>query len=337
MSIESSARPIFAAHQTFHPRFGWLKKGLDAVATNKSVFSAEDAPVILGVGKNMVEAIKFWSQAFRIIAQDEITSSSRSTNYCPTHFGIAMLSDEGFDPYLEDATSLWIMHWMLCSPISFAPVWWAFINEFNPTEFSDEILFEFIKSRIEASLWKTPSDSSLNKDVDALLRMYTRRAAKGRQTVDDLLDSPFRDLGLISESATKSGFYRINNGAKPTLTSAAVAFSAMDYMATFDPDARTISFTRLAFEINSPGRVFHIPIEVLSDYLNDSFLSECGIRVASPGGVQQLVLDEAPAQVALRILNEYFNRKPKETLKFVVAGPRARTSADAPILLEVLT
>ena len=30
MSMELYAVPSFAAHQTFHPRFGWIKKGYDA-------------------------------------------------------------------------------------------------------------------------------------------------------------------------------------------------------------------------------------------------------------------------------------------------------------------
>ena len=50
--------PIFARHETFHPRFGWLKKGFDAAVEEPEVFLREDAPVQLGVGKN-IEPRKF--------------------------------------------------------------------------------------------------------------------------------------------------------------------------------------------------------------------------------------------------------------------------------------
>ena len=53
------ANPIFARHETFHPRFGWLKKGFDKVSENGEIFSNDMAPVVMGVGKNMVNAIKY--------------------------------------------------------------------------------------------------------------------------------------------------------------------------------------------------------------------------------------------------------------------------------------
>ena len=56
-------KPIFARHETFHPRFGWFKKGFDkneVFSTNK-----KGATTILGVGKNMVNSIRYWSLAFK--------------------------------------------------------------------------------------------------------------------------------------------------------------------------------------------------------------------------------------------------------------------------------
>ncbi len=50
--------PICARHETFHPRYLWLKKGFDKASENSDVFNQEDATIILGVGKNMVKAIR---------------------------------------------------------------------------------------------------------------------------------------------------------------------------------------------------------------------------------------------------------------------------------------
>jgi len=57
---QNQLKPIFARHETFHPRFGWLKKGFDRARDNSRLFLAEDAPVVLGVGKNMVRSIRYW-------------------------------------------------------------------------------------------------------------------------------------------------------------------------------------------------------------------------------------------------------------------------------------
>ena len=53
----------FSGHDSFQCRHLWLKKGFDFVKSGKS-FSDEDAVVILGVGKNMVNSIRFWMKAF---------------------------------------------------------------------------------------------------------------------------------------------------------------------------------------------------------------------------------------------------------------------------------
>ena len=57
----------FARHETFCPRYGWLKKGFEGVNSDRSVFDSADAIERLGVGKNMVRAIRFWCVAFHLI------------------------------------------------------------------------------------------------------------------------------------------------------------------------------------------------------------------------------------------------------------------------------
>ncbi len=103
MSLEQSALPVFAGHQTFHPRFGWIKKGYDAVNVDPEVFNNPEAPLLLGVGKNMVEAIRFWGIATKAWAKIPHTSKKRTHLYVPTGFGKALLADDGFDPILGTA------------------------------------------------------------------------------------------------------------------------------------------------------------------------------------------------------------------------------------------
>jgi hypothetical protein len=67
---------VFARHETFHPRFGWLKKGFDRASEDSEVFLREDAPVQLGVGKNMVRSIRYWCVAFKLLADDQPTRLS---------------------------------------------------------------------------------------------------------------------------------------------------------------------------------------------------------------------------------------------------------------------
>ena len=43
------------------------KKGLKEFNQNNNIFSESNAPLVLGVGKNMVNSIKYWLGAYQII------------------------------------------------------------------------------------------------------------------------------------------------------------------------------------------------------------------------------------------------------------------------------
>src|SRR5687767_1084082 len=130
MTLETFAAPTFAAHQTFHPRFGWIKKAYEAAAVDPDMFNKPDAPIRLGVGKNMVEAIRFWGTATHVIVREKNPNRPRMSVTYATNVGRALLDDKiGLDPYLEDPTSLWMLHWLaICSP-TILPVWWSTFND----------------------------------------------------------------------------------------------------------------------------------------------------------------------------------------------------------------
>jgi len=92
----------FSGHETFACRHYWLKKGYDFVAHQKK-FTADNAVVDLGVGKNMVISIHYWLRAFDIIDdKDDLTDLAQ-----------CLFSDDGWDPFLEDEATLWLLHYKL--------------------------------------------------------------------------------------------------------------------------------------------------------------------------------------------------------------------------------
>ena len=71
----------------------WLDcKGLSAYQQDPKIFNEVDAPLKLGVGKNMVSSIKYWLKAYDIISPEgEITE-----------FGTKIFDlTAGLDPYSE--------------------------------------------------------------------------------------------------------------------------------------------------------------------------------------------------------------------------------------------
>ncbi len=97
------ANLVFSGHDTFYCRHYWLKKGYDHIASNRSF--GDKSVIQLGVGKNMVSSIRFWARCFGILDEDDKISPVAQQ----------LLSDDGFDPYLEDRATLWLLHYFLVS------------------------------------------------------------------------------------------------------------------------------------------------------------------------------------------------------------------------------
>lgn len=305
MTLEQSTTPMFANHQTFHPRFGWIKKGYDAAARDPNIYNEKAAPVDLGVGKNMVEAIRFWTLATKMIARSPHPDRPRTSVYSPTRLGRALLDDRfGFDPYMEDPATLWILHWQAITERSILPVWRLTFNDFSAVEFTDEELLDFCLGEIAATTWNQPMKSSVQKDVDCLLRMYSSREAQGRQGLDDLLDSPFRELGLIrpTPGAGRRNTYRLLRGAKPSLPAAAIAYACLDYMSRSADGSATVTLTRLATDPGSPGRIMKISENDIAEAIEQSARLAGHLRLTRPAGSTQLTVTAPPGQVAYEVL-----------------------------------
>lgn len=327
MSLEQFAQPVFAGHQTFHPRFGWIKKGFDACSADPDAFNAIDAPLRLGVGKNMVEAIRFWCLATRVTARVPHPTRSRTTVSVPTGLGEALLGRNGLDPYFEDPSTLWLLHWQAVSVGSMLPIWWSVFNDLPALEFADEDLQRFCEEEIGSTTWSQPKASSIKKDVDCLLRMYSNRELTGRQTIDDLLDSPFREIGLIVPSPTAARTHRFVRGTKPTLASPVIAYACLDYMSRSEGTSRAVSLSRLTADPGSPGRLFKLTEDAILDALEAETSQSDVMQLASPGGASQLIVDADPAETAQALMvKHHVHRGRKESSKVPghLAGVRAR-------------
>ena len=230
MRLVEATEPTFARHETFHPRYGWFRKAYTFVAKDPHIFLRDDATVQIGVGKNMVRAIRFWGLAAKLITEDLKAPKPRSPDLITTHLGDELFGDSGWDRYMEDPGTLWLLHWLLLAPPSRLPVWWLAFNEFHAVEFTDEDLKAAIDTQLEAAGgWASPYPSSIKKDISALLRTYAPAERSGRTGIDDILDCPFRELNLIGRSVATSR-YRFTLGAKATLPPAILTYAVLDYI-----------------------------------------------------------------------------------------------------------
>ncbi len=180
-------KTAFGRHESFALRYSWLTKGY---RTDRQVFNSDNATVELGVGKNMVKSIQYWLKACQIV--DE--------NMEHTKIGDAIFSDKGFDPYLEDEATIWIIHWLLVTNSELATALYWFFNNFHKPEFSAQevqtALTDFAKEKLKV---KTAA-KTIQNDVLLILRMYTQNRTNKRTPLEESLDSPLSMLRLISHS-----------------------------------------------------------------------------------------------------------------------------------------
>ena len=303
MRLVEAAKPTFARHETFHPRYGWFRKAYAATKRDPHIFTREDAPASIGVGKNMVRAIRFWGLAAKLIDGD------RQTGSVSMKFGHALFGESGWDPYMEDPGTLWLLHWKLLAPPSLLPVWWIAFNEFHAVEFTDEVLDHAVTVGLDSvGEWKKPHSSSVRKDVNALLRTYApaERSKRSGHSIDDRLDCPLRELGLIRRSQA-TGSYRFVLGAKPTLPPAIVSYAVLNYLACTKTGGNTATLSRLAHEPGAPGYAFKLAEADLFAALQQMATTTDALELASPNGVPQLSWSGDPADVADEVLSSYYN------------------------------
>ena len=326
MRLVDAVKPTFARHETFHPRYGWFRKAYSFVAADRHVFGREDAAVRIGVGKNMVRAIRFWGLAAKLIEVDERSSNRRASELTPTRWGYALFGDSGWDRYMEDPGTLWLLHWLLLAPPSLLPVWWLAFNGFHAVEFDDDDLLGAVTAQIEAVAdWKAPHSSSVRKDVSAMLRTYAPAERSSRSGIEDVLDCPLRELNLIGRSVGTNR-YRFAFGAKPTLPPAVLAYAALDYIARTPTGANTITLGRLAHEPGAPGKIFKLTEGELLAALEPLSGETDELALTTSTGAVQLSWSGDPSEIATAILDRYYGCSRSDNRAELAAHDDARST-----------
>lgn len=306
MRIRSDAlMPLFARHETFHPRNGWLTKAVDAVDVDPYVFTRDRAPIDLGVGKNMVRAIRYWGIACKVFEETAREGDSRAIPLRVTPMGQLLLGRQGWDRYIEDPRTLWLLHWELLRPPVMAPVWWWAFNQFDAVEFEAADLERFAIEAMIDEGWAGPAVSSVAKDVDCLLRMYGRRSRVGGE---EWLDSPFASLELIEPVPGQSRRWRF--GSARMLEPAIVAYAALDCLRRWEASAKTVSLARLAAAPGGPGRAFRLTESALAAALGVAAQQVQGLTVAAPAGLTQLIANRDVGVLQLELLARAYGRGP---------------------------
>jgi hypothetical protein len=282
----------FSGHETFHCRSFWLKKGYDHVKHGRT-FTDPDAVVHLGVGKNMVTSIRFWLRAFDMA--DESTQL--------TELGKRLLDDEGWDPYLEDVGSLWLLHYKLVTR-KHASIYHIIFRElrdrlpeFNAQSLADHVLAEKQKGNA----------GTLEKDFSVFVRNYLQRASADVDDFAGLLSELelVREIKLeATEGATRKDrtVYFIDRTKRLSLPPRILLFAILESI----PDQMSISLNTLMDGEESLGKVFALHRDGMYELLEDIAKLYNGITISREAGVVELQFTNRPDQWAV-LADHYAN------------------------------
>jgi hypothetical protein len=283
---ETGYRPAFSGHETFPPRYGWLKKGYDAVAAARSpkeakaCFTNEAAIARFGVGKNMVAAIRHWCEVGGVIALTENGDGLK-----PTHFGRTIFAD--LDPFMEEDDTTWLFHWHV-AVCPRATAWYWFFNHFTQSSFSRTDLVEELQKLGVQQCWTRMSETTIRRDIECLVRTYAGGRGSAWGAHEESADSPLSELGLVRPLGSRDRFQTVR-GPKPTLSAGVFVYALARYFSA-SSGAQTASLESLAYEAGAPGRIFLLDETDLARRLATIEVDSGGaFRWSETAGLKQVV------------------------------------------------
>ncbi|GAB4533274.1 MAG: DUF4007 family protein [Anaerolineales bacterium] len=290
----------FGKHETFYLRDGWLSKGLAAITQNSHIFREKDAPIQLGIGRNMVRSLGFWMLATGLAERSK--DRQGVLVHTLTFFGRTVWEN---DPYLEDEGTLWLVHYHLACSREQATTWYWFFNHFVPTLFDKESFLAELEQWVATQQdGQDVARRTLERDFQVLVRTYL--PSERRRSPEDALESPLAQLGLVT--VEKKGTYRLRQPPIERIPPLVMLYVLLQEHPGQPRNALGINLLQALREPMSVGRVFNLSAAVLIELLQrlEHEHPEYAVRLVRTGGLDQLQL---PSVAPEDVLTAYYQQK----------------------------
>lgn len=255
----------FRAHDTFFIRKGWISKGMRYVDKSKGevfISKSENPMDVLGIGANMVKALRYWLQAIGIT--EEPKSGRRTQKF--TDFGKLIFEH---DKYIEEMGTLYLLHYKLASNREQATSWYFFFNEFGLSDFTkDDFAVQignFIKINDKDA---NVAARSIDDDFSCIINTYVPRykTMPGKVTAENNIDCPLGELGLIDILKKER-----NNVVYKKAVPSAATFNPWVILAVIYDNAKgrkEIELNELLTAGNNIGKIFNLDSITMLDVLH---------------------------------------------------------------------
>ncbi len=226
--------------------------------------------VRLGVGKNMVRAIRFWTDAAGVSVHRADGASFVS------FFGSDLLSETGYDPFLEDAKTLWLIHWKIATSVEPLFAWDYLLNSWHRPDFTRGEALQCLAE--EASrIGKKLSRVTLENHFTTFLHSYVPTRSKKGEVLEDNLDCPLVELDLIvkvgertvADSNRRESIYAFRTEEKAEISAELFVYCLDDFWTAQHPNESTLTFRDACVGKGSPGQIFKLPEHAIRQRLEN--------------------------------------------------------------------
>jgi hypothetical protein len=309
----------FTGHDTFSLRYGWLYKAVNHLKSEGKLQTSDNkstrkAIVALGVGKNMVNAIRYWADSVSLLNSER---SNTSVDFTPSEYGTYLFDSEvGKDPFLEQVGSIWLVHFWLNFNFEFLSAYRYFFNYSHVQHFEkSKLVSDCLDEARSLVTNEVGNDNTIKKDIDCFLNSYCKKfksdAMKKKLIIDeDHFTSPLSELGLIHDNG--GGFYISDLTERPEIPVEVFIHALIRFIKieTIDSKINSIDFDSLLTKPCSPGRIFRLSESGLGQKLDEAQEVTAGeVHWIDSLGLRQVKIEQSLLDNPLSILNKFYGEK----------------------------
>ncbi|ULL13793.1 DUF4007 family protein [Paenibacillus sp. H1-7] len=246
----------FGHHQSFYLRVNWLAKAFKMVAEDPRFFYDDFGFEKIGLGRNMVKSLRYWSVATGMMLE------SKNEAKKPIH----VLTDVGqlvrdYDRFVRLPLTAAVLHVLLATDKERASAWYWYFNVCNERSASVDELLPLLDEWAKQEQDKPVSEQSLRRDLECIRQMYTARSHFGDDP-EEVVASPLTSLKLLQE--TRQLLTR-RSPALADLDLDALYFSLLVYAQQHEVDS--VTWEELQLKPLLWGRLFHMSASQILEVL----------------------------------------------------------------------
>ncbi len=257
----------------------------------------------------MVRSMRFWALASGILEEDREQSRVPCAT---TSLGRALLADNGWDPWLEDSNSLWLLHWQFASLPDRTTTWYWVFNHCRHTNFDRGLLVDSLNRFCSEQQVKRVALATVKRDVECFIRTYVEKTRSSSKA--DTMECPLTELSLL-RSVGHRDRYQFARSPRPTLSPTLFAFATVQFWQRSYPNVQTLSLDALFYKPGSPGRVFLLDEESVLDFAAQlESITDGTISWSETAGLRQLISRSQPRNIdPMLFLHRTFHQPNRKT------------------------